>query len=340
MIEKELTLKQLALHISGVLEGDEKKIVKRPSEPDTAGPDDAVFFKGLVSKDIIEKCDAGVFIVIENQTSVKGKNFIKIKNPDEAFISFLSLYDSAQDEISLEQGVSSFASISSSALVAPTAFIGKESSVGERTIIGASVRIGKNVKIGKDCKIHPYVTIYNETQIGDRVTIKENTVIGGRGFGYVKIKDKHVPVPQIGNVVIGDDVDIGSSVCIDRGTIGATVIGNNVKIDNLVQIAHNVKIGDNTIIVSQTGISGSVRIGKNVILAGQAGIADHIIIEDNAIIGAKAGVLGRVKAGEFVLGVPARPAMKFKKSIIFIERLENLFKRLEILEKKQEDSNE
>jgi UDP-3-O-[3-hydroxymyristoyl] glucosamine N-acyltransferase len=235
------------------------------------------------------------------------------------------------------EGVSKDAVISNGAVLAASASVGSGSRIGENSVLSAGVRVGREVRIGSGCRFYPNVVIHDGSVIGDRVTVKSNSVIGGCGFGYHRVADRHIPIPQIGNVVIGDDVDIGSCVCVDRGTIGSTRIGRNVKIDNLVQIAHNVVIGENAIVISQVGISGSVTVGKDAILAGQAGIADHIVIEDGAIVGAKAGVLGRVKTGEMVLGIPARPIMAFKRSVIYMEKLGDLFKRVAAIEKKSQE---
>jgi UDP-3-O-[3-hydroxymyristoyl] glucosamine N-acyltransferase len=186
--------------------------------------------------------------------------------------------------------------------------------------------------------LHPRVTVYPGAQIGDRVILHAGAVIGSDGFGYVLAEGRHVKFPQLGKIVIEDDVEIGSNTTLDRGSLGSTVIGQGTKIDNLVQIAHNVKIGRHCIIVSQTGISGSSEVGDYVVMAGQVGVGDHARIEDRVVVGGQAGVLpGKiVRSGSIVWGTPCRPMSEFKKTIARLARLDALAEKVKALERQME----
>jgi UDP-3-O-[3-hydroxymyristoyl] glucosamine N-acyltransferase len=190
--------------------------------------------------------------------------------------------------------------------------------------------------------LHPHVTVYPGAQIGDRVILHAGVVIGSDGFGYVLAEGRQVKFPQLGNIVIEDDVEIGSNTTLDRGSLGTTVIGRGTKIDNLVQIAHNVKIGCHCIIVSQTGISGSTEVGDYVVMAGQVGIGDHVRIEDRVIIGGQAGVLpGKiVRSGSIIWGTPSRPMSEFKKTIARLARLDALTAKVKALAQQMEERDD
>jgi len=206
--------------------------------------------------------------------------------------------------------------------------------IGDRVVIFPGSFIGKNTKIGEDTIIYPNVSIRENTIIGKRVIIHSGASIGSDGFGFVQEGDRHIKIPQVGSTVIEDDVEIGSNMCIDRATLGSTVIKKGTKIDNLVQIGHNVVIGENTILVSQVGISGSCNIGDNVLLAGQVGIADHVRIGDNVVVGAKSGIGKDIKANSIVSGAPAYPHHKWRRTQVCLPKLPEMFKRMRSLEKK------
>jgi len=230
--------------------------------------------------------------------------------------------------------------VAASAQIDPTAHIGPHCVVGERVKIGvrsvlqAGNFIGDDSNLGEETNLFPNVTVYPRTEIGGRVRIHANTVVGSDGFGYVQDGGVHRKVPQIGNVVIGDDVEIGAGVTIDRGALGSTVIGKGTKIDNLVQIAHNVEIGEGSIIVAQVGISGSTKLGKYVILAGQVGLAGHLKIGNQVTVAAKSGVMTDIPDGEKWLGIPAQPDKKTKRQLIAIQHLPDLLRRVAELERK------
>ena len=218
--------------------------------------------------------------------------------------------------------------------IGPYAVIGANSSLGEGSEIHAGAYIGRNVKIGRNCKIHPYAVIYDDAVVGNNVIIHSGAVIGADGFGYKFRNNAHVKVPQVGNVVIEDNVEIGANTCIDRGALGSTLIGAGSKIDNLVQIGHNNKVGKNVIMCGLTGVSGSCNIEDYAILAGSSGIADHITIGSGAVVMARSGVAGDVKAGTQVFGSPAKDKKTAYKEQIAISKLPELLKRVKMLEEK------
>ncbi len=218
--------------------------------------------------------------------------------------------------------------------IGPYAIIGENSNIGDGTVILAGAYIGKQVKIGKNCKIYPYAVIYDDVVLGDNVIIHSGAIIGADGFGYKFRNYVHVKVPQVGNVVIDDNVEIGANTCVDRGALGSTVIGAGSKIDNLVQIGHNNKVGKNVIMCGLTGVSGSCTIEDYAILAGSSGVADHVTIGQGAVVMARSGVAGDVKAGAQVFGSPAKDKKTAYKEQIALSKLPELLKKVKMLEEK------
>jgi len=229
------------------------------------------------------------------------------------------------------------ANIHDEAGIGPLSVVGASSNIGSGCQLVSRISVGKNVTLGEGCLIYPGVCLLDGCKIGNNVIIHSGTVIGSDGFGFAESEKGLQKIKQVGWVEIGDDVEIGSNCSVDRGAIGPTRIGSGTKIDNLVQIAHNVQIGNHCIIVAQVGISGSTKIGDGVVLAGQAGIIGHLQIGDGAIVAAQSGVMRSMKPGTTVLGSPARDIGEARRIEVSLGRLPDLLKRVRNLEKKQSD---
>ncbi|MCE5347294.1 MAG: UDP-3-O-(3-hydroxymyristoyl)glucosamine N-acyltransferase [Bacteroidales bacterium] len=280
----------------------------------------------------------GSSIVLVNKDFVPSEKvkttLIRVANAYEAFASLLQLVDQARPR---KMGIHATAIIEPSAKIGSDVYIGPFAYIGENCVIGngcslfPSVYIGDNTKLGNNCIINPGVKIYNDCIIGDGCIIHAGTVIGSDGFGFAPQSDsEYMKIPQLGNVVLEDHVEVGANTTIDRATMGSTIIRKGVKIDNLIQIAHNVEIGENTVIAAQTGIAGSAKIGKNCMFGGQVGIAGHIKIADGTKIGAQAGVLGEIKEENTIIqGTPAIDYKQFFKSSVIFKNLTELRKKVD-----------
>jgi UDP-3-O-[3-hydroxymyristoyl] glucosamine N-acyltransferase len=284
-------------------------------------------------------------IVLVNRDFVpSGKvkaTLIRVNNSYEALASLLSLVEQSRPR---KKGIHPTAVIESTAKVGNDVYIGAYAYIGENCVLGDGCRIypqvyvGDSTNIGKNCTFYPGVKIYHECRIGNSCTIHAGSVIGADGFGFApQSESEFMKIPQVGNVILEDNVEIGANVAIDRATMGSTIIHKGVKIDNLVQIGHNVEVGENTVMAGQTGIAGSTKIGKNCMFAGQVGIAGHLKIADGVKIGAKAGIAGSIKEDDsIVMGSPAFEYRQFQKSFIVFKKLPDMKSRLEALEKEIE----
>ncbi|MCM8807013.1 MAG: UDP-3-O-(3-hydroxymyristoyl)glucosamine N-acyltransferase [Candidatus Omnitrophica bacterium] len=333
------TVREIAEIVGGKIIGDENVVITGISGIKEAKPGDLTFIANKKYKNLLYTTKASAIIVgYDISDYVNGITLIQVENPSLAFAKIMSLV--GPEPITFSPGIHPTAiigknvSIGKDVSIQPFAVVEDYAKIGDRTVIGAGVYIGHYTEIGCDCLIYPHVVIRERIKIGDRVIIHPGTVIGGDGFGFATVKGVHHKIPQIGTVEIGNDVEIGSNVTIDRARFDKTYIGNGVKIDNLVQIAHNVYIGDNSIIVAQVGISGSTVIGKNVIIAGQAGIIGHINIGDNAIIGGKAGVTKNVPPNTHVTGFPAREKWEDMRYQAYIRKVPELIERIKKLEER------
>ena len=332
MVTKTATLNEIHKLIGGELEGDPAVVIKGVSGIKEANEGDITFLANSKYESLIDTSKASAIITSKETRKVIAKSVIRVENPSLAFAKVVSFM--FQDERKLPKG------IHPTAIVGEGARLGKEISLGpyvvvednveikDNTVICAGVFLGRQTMVGSDTLIYPNVTIREKTVIGNRVIIHSGTVIGSDGFGFEEVNGAHYKIPQVGIVVIEDDVEIGACVTIDRARFGKTVIGRGTKIDNLVQVAHNVIIGENSIIVAQAGISGSSVLGKNVILAGQSGVVGHIEIGDNAIVGAQAGVTKSVPKNTFVVGSPAKPHHISKKIFAAWSKLPALIKEV------------
>lgn len=284
-------------------------------------------------------------IVLVNKSFVPSGNInatlIRVENSYEAFASLLRLVDQARPR---KKGIHATAIIEATAKIGIDVFIGPYTYIGENCIIGDGcsiyphVYIGDNTKLGNNCIINPGVTIYHDCLLGERCVIHAGTVIGSDGFGFAPQSDNEfMKIPQLGNVILEDNVEIGSNVTIDRATMGSTIIRKGVKLDNLIQIAHNVEVGENSVMAAQTGISGSTKVGKNCMFGGQVGLAGHIRIANGTKIGAQGGILGDVKEeNTAILGSPAIEVKQFLRSSVIFRKLPEMKIKIDSLEKEIE----
>ena len=340
-----VSIADISALIRGELVGDGNVQIVGCSGIQDAQSGDITFLANLkyLKQAQISKASA---IIIPRQMDLLGKTVIKADNPSFAFTQVLNHFIKIKPAIH-PKGIHPSALISSKAKVAKTASVGayaiveSGASIGEGAVIYGHCYIGQGSSVGDGCLVYPHVVVREEVVIGSRVIIHSGAVIGCDGYGYVTVDGKHAKIPQVGTVIIEDDVEIGANVTIDRARFDKTVIGEGTKIDNLVHIAHNVTIGKHCLIVAQVGISGSTQIGNYVVLAGQAGIVGHLTIGDGAVVAAQSGVSKSIKAGEQVYGYPARPLKQAFKTNAHIQRLDhyvetinNLQKRVADLEKK------
>jgi UDP-3-O-[3-hydroxymyristoyl] glucosamine N-acyltransferase len=329
---------ELAQYLGANLVGDARAEISGAANPEDASPQDLVYVEAAKYLASAAKSRA-IALLAKPGTKLTGKTVLEVANPKLAFAKAAAWL---MPPTKPEPGVHATSVVASSARIAKSATIGAYvviedgSTIGEGTWVEPFCFVGKDSSVGANCRLHPHVTLYAGAVLRDRVELHSGAVVGGDGFGYVFGEGRHWKFPQTGRVVLEDDVEIGCNTAVDRGSLGTTRIGAGAKIDNLVQVAHNVQIGENTILVSQTGISGSTTLGKNVLVGGQAGFGDHAVVEDGAIIGGQAGILpGKVvRSGQVVWGTPCRPLHKFKEQHAWSARLPELARRLKALEER------
>ena len=266
---------------------------------------------------------------------------IRVKNAYEAVARLLQLYESMKPK---KKGIDPTAIIAASAKVGQDVYIGAYAVIGEGTVVGDGTQIyphvviGDGVQMGKGCLIYPNVTIYQGCQVGNNVTIHAGSVIGADGFGFAPNQEGYDKIPQIGIVIIEDNVEIGANTCVDRSTMGQTIIHKGVKLDNLIQVAHNCEIGENTVMSAQVGMAGSTKIGAWCMVGGQAGFAGHIAVADKTFVGAQCGVIGNTKGnGEQLIGSPAMDPKVYFKGMAILRRLPDMYKEVNALRKEIEE---
>ncbi len=330
------TAGELAKFLGAIIVGDSQTPLSGMAMPENARATDLIYIDSprhlQRAEDSAAKC-----VLAPPGLHLKGKTTLTAENPKFAFAKASALL---LPKFAPPPRVHATAIVASSARLGPNVFIGPyvviedEVEVGEGSIVEAFCFLGRGSAIGEKCRLHPRVTLYANARLAKGVELHSGVVIGGDGFGYVFGEGRHWKFPQIGTVEIGDNVEIGCNTTVDRGSLGVTSISADVKIDNLVQVAHNVSIGAHSIVASQTGISGSSSLGEGVVLAGQVGIADHCKLEEGAIVGAQAGVpTGKtIRRGQTVWGTPARPLDRYKKQYAALARVPQLIERVEKLE--------
>lgn len=329
---------ELAKLIGAQLEGDPNVQVSGVSSPERAQADDLIYLEAPKHRERAAASRAGC-VVAHPGVRLAGKTVLEAANPKLAFAKAgreLAVTPTPRAETHATAIIAPDAKIGANVSIGPYVVIEPEAEIGYGTMIEAFCYIGRRARVGEKCRLHPRVTLYEGARVGNRVEIHTGAVIGSDGFGYVFGEGRQWKFPQVGELVIGDDVEIGANTTIDRGSLEATEIGRGVKIDNLAQIAHNVKIGEHSVVAAQTGISGSTTLGRQVVVGGQVGIADHCRIEDNAMLGAQAGIPSgkTIRAGQVVWGTPARPLDRFKEQYAHAARLPELAERVRKLEQK------
>ena len=330
------TTADIAKRLDGEVLGDATAILTGFAAINNAKPGDLTFAENAEYFAAAEQ-SAATAIIAGKEFSSTRKIVIRVASPRVAFARVLALFF---PDPAFAPGVHPSAVIAPGAQVDPSAHIGPHCTVGQRVKIGAQCVlqsgnfVGDDSVLGEGTHLFPNVTVYARSQIGRRVRLHSGAVIGSDGFGYVLDGGVHRKVPQIGNVIIGDDVEIGSNSSVDRGALGSTIIGQGTKIDNLVQVAHNVVIGDHSILCAQVGIAGSTKLGAYCVLAGQVGVAGHLKIGNQVTLGSKSGVMHNIPDGESWLGIPAQPEKHTKRVLIAMQRLPDLLKKVAHWEKK------
>jgi UDP-3-O-[3-hydroxymyristoyl] glucosamine N-acyltransferase len=338
-------LAELAARVGGEVVGDGELRLEGVAALEDATPAQVSFFSNRKYRRAFEASRAGAVVVEPEEEVPAGRTVLRVRNAYLAFAKITTLFHpprEARPEVAPGAVVHPSARVHPAAEVMPLASVGPGAEIGARTILCPGVQIGEGVRIGEDCLVYPNVVVREHCVLGDRVIVQAGAVIGSDGFGFAFDPEgegkgpRHYKFPQVGIVIVEDDVEIGACTCVDRAALGATRIGRGTKIDNLVQIAHNVEIGPLSLLVSQVGISGSTKLGMGVVAAGQVGIVGHLTIGDGAKIAAQSGVTNDVEAGAAVGGSPARSHSLWLKSMASLQHLTQMRKELAQLRKELE----
>jgi UDP-3-O-[3-hydroxymyristoyl] glucosamine N-acyltransferase len=330
------TLQELADLVGGEVIGQRDLEITGITSIENAHAHQITFALGGAYLEKAAKSGAGAVIVPQAVTEFS-KPIIRVENPKAAFAFLLELFTPPPKVI---RGIHASCVIAETARIGenvallPNVVVGDNAVIGKNTIIYPGVFVGENATIGEDCLIYPNVTIREGSRIGSRVIIHSSTVVGSDGYGFVTIDGRHRKVPQVGIVVIEDDVEIGACVTLDRATTGETVIKRGTKLDNLIHLGHNVVVGEDCLLVAFTGISGSTKIGNHVTFAGQSGAAGHLTIGDNCVFAAKCGVIGDVPPNSFYAGFPGRPHKEWLRAEAGTYKVPDMLKKLKELEKR------
>ena len=330
------TLADLADELGAEIFGDRDLEVCGVRPLDTAMAEHLSFLHNPKYVDEAKASEAGAILVADPE-ALPGRNVLVCPEPYLALAHALEIFHPAERP---ESGVHPSAvvadgvSVGEGASVGPLASVAADATVGDRSLVGAGCVIGRGAMIGADCVLHPRVVIEDNCRLGDRCVVHSGTVIGSDGFGYATVEGTHHKVPQVGVVVLEDDVEIGANVCVDRAALGETRIGRGTKVDNLVQIAHNVQIGEHCLLVAQVGISGSTQIGHHTVFAGQSGCSGHLKIGNGVVLVARAVAYKDVPDGATMAGAPARPHREWLKANANVQRLDGLREKVKKLEER------
>lgn len=338
----EFSAKQIAQFVQGVIEGDENATVNTFAKIEDGKPGAISFLSNPKYTHYIYDTESSIVLVdksVELEKPTKA-TLVRVDNAYECVAKLLQLYESMKPK---KTGIDSLAFVSPSAKIGENVYIGAFAYIGDNVVIGdgcqiyPNVVICENAKVDNDCLFYPNVTIYHDCHVGNRVTLHAGSVVGSDGFGFAPSENGYDKIPQIGIVTIEDDVEIGANTCIDRSTMGSTYVRKGVKLDNLVQIAHNTDIGANTVMSAQVGVAGSTKVGQWCMFGGQVGIAGHITIGNKVFLGAQSGVPSSLKDNQTLIGTPPMEKLPYFKSQAIFQRLPDLYKQIQKLQKEVDE---
>lgn len=338
----EFSAKQIAEFIQGEIVGNENATVHTFAKIEEGIPGAISFLSNPKYTPYIYTTQSSIVLVNKDfvpEQEIKA-TLIKVENAYDSLAKLLTLYEQSKPK---KTGIDSLAYVASTAkigenvYIAPFAYIGDYAEIGNDVMIHAHATIGEHVKIGNNCVVYPNTTVYHDCRIGNNCTLHAGSVIGADGFGFAPTPDGYEKIPQIGIVILEDNVEIGANTCIDRATMGATIIHKGVKLDNLIQVAHNVEVGENTVMASQVGVAGSTKIGQWCMFGGQVGVAGHIKVGDKVTVGAQTGIAGSIKSNNTIQGTPAIDSKIFARSSVVYKKLPDIYTTLNNLQKEVEE---
>lgn len=338
----EFSAKQIAEFIQGEIVGDENATIHTFAKIEEGIPGAISFLSNPKYTPYIYNTQSSIVLVNKDfvpEQEIKS-TLIKVENAYDSLAKLLTLYEQSKPK---KIGIDSLAYIAPTAkigknvYIAPFAYVGDYAEVGDNTAIYPHATISEHVKIGSDCTIYANVSIYHDCRIGNNCILHSGCVIGADGFGFAPTAEGYEKIPQIGIVILEDNVEIGANTCVDRATMGATIIHKGVKLDNLVQLAHNVEVGNNTVMASQVGVAGSAKIGEWCMFGGQVGVAGHIKVGNKVTVGAQTGIAGSIKSDNIIQGSPAIDAKNFARSSVVFKKLPDMYAALNNLQKEVEE---
>ena len=334
----EFSAKQIAAYLQGEIVGDENATVHTFAKIEEGVPGAISFLSNPKYTPYIYESKASIILVnkdFEPEHAVKA-TLIKVDNAYDCLAKLLTLYEQSKPKLS---GIDSLAFVAPTAkigkdvYIGPFAYVGDHTEIGDNTVIHPHVTICAGTKIGIGCTLYPHATVYHDCRIGNRCTLHAGSVIGADGFGFAPTPDGYEKIPQIGITILEDDVEIGANTCVDRATMGATIVHRGVKLDNLVQVAHNNEIGSHTVMAAQVGVAGSTKVGEWCMFGGQVGIAGHIHIGDRVVFGAQSGVPSSTKSDQRLIGTPPMEEKPYFKSQAIFRKLPDMYFELNALRK-------
>ncbi|MBI4915148.1 MAG: UDP-3-O-(3-hydroxymyristoyl)glucosamine N-acyltransferase [Acidobacteria bacterium] len=328
------TLAELAARVGGTVVGDGERVLAGIRPLDDAAPEHLSFYHNRRYLESARASRAGALLVAE-PGQFPGRDLLVCREPYPAFAKLLEIFHPQHRPptgVHPSAVVAPSARLGAGASVGPTAVVGERAVVGDRAVLGPGAIVGDDAEVGTDTWLHPHVVIEPRCRVGARCILHAGVVVGSDGYGFATVGGTHHKVPQVGIVVVEDDVELGANVCVDRATLGETRIGRGTKVDNLVQVGHNVQVGEGCLLVAQAGIAGSTKLGRYVVMAGQSGAAGHLHLGDGTQVTAQSGVMTDTAAREVVSGMPARPQREFLRAMANLFQLDALKRRVKGLE--------